>query len=1631
MVPRGSTSSSRGVLLAYMDPVTACRDAEIAANTAYNRSRAQTHGHEGSAAGPASKSTTSDQSGSREIRKSQSIRFVGPCSATAVRSSGSGAVGDHSDLSTMARQRAVHSVENISAAPESRSGSVCKPKTDEFSHCHKAIPDLRGQASASRGSPAQPLEGTLVTQKENIQPGTPLIRATQSVSFLRGRARRQQLPDQSRTSLTPESNGPPPLMTKSSVIRFRNGKGIKAAQHATDGSRLLPPPDVGPAVRPLTEKTVNQVGPGLAMAKDPGLKERARQVSQSFKTRFMTLFKNKQEASAVQIPHQHVQSTRRRGKITPAVGQPVVESLRSSLSDEGPFATSGEHPRPDSWTSKVLPQIPLVHGISTEGIIPEPPVNARSVQSEETISPPEKGPDSDQGKGSSPAELIKSVSYVTFNPELKRLPVVNETGAYAQPSETQSTVSRTNDEIPSSSGPLPGNGDRELAWQEDKKQFSEVLRQKSLQEFCIAGCISPRLSSSSPPLGSDNDRTPRVGRFAFRDDDSSKHGTPTPTRSTGCRLLKTSQAETEATWPLETNAGRESRFHETDITGSKEKSSAVHPVAAISPKYLEPHGAIADRPSTFFGSPTTYTFRTQSPYRAQLRARMELESRGKSKEEAVHYPSPSASSESMNERIDSIRPNSSHSVAYSESIYTTAISSRHGTPAPQASIDGLILSKTVDSMANNEACSGASQRSLERNSQLISSPSDSSLMQVAHHDRTRRSTLDLVESFPIPPTNLGNVTIKSSTAYITSFRADCPGHRVSSSCSSFDWKTWLSADVAKFGSPPKLRLSPVPPSPSDKTGVELHCDVNAARKTFNESSATAFTIRDDERGVEEDVYNASPRKPTNRYASDSKAKGAASCQAEVAGLSSRLERGVGAVLSLQPLNVMERPHIKDSQRHKGKENEGPLHPPFQVPIQPATVAKRSPLRVATSASTSGLDYDENRQSSGVCVEQSVHFTKSDSSTVCHLQTDPAAARTGGISTGSMDTRGAGGFFSFRRRVKGTSGNTGSDERVTQPRPSLSQRWLHGWKTAGRIESSRVSPGNGMGGDIQIMSSPASTHMMEAVERQFGKYANTTDTSTQDCFGISIAGTSLAGGEFQSNSEESTGFGLAMATSIGDTTEHLVPIPNKSEERRASATAASLPSVPELSLPDLGTSGPNDPRLATSGKTVNETTNSGPVSQGPRNEDKVRSVQEPTTTSYTYTPRGDYVYTTAPAPGCSVLNGTNSSHSGIPDQESSANTSHGASGPCQSNYPFRPANSIPRSLVQSPIHGTPARHEPTVSIQTTRPSTPRPPTPRPTRPVLAATPISVPHDSIIRRPGEGSSSGTVRFAALPDLARMIPGSAASGQSLTDNASHATPPHPTRPAPPPPPPPLGSVHVSTNITGSESLVDSPHSDSLSSQYNAYPVSSPGSFDSNSTPKGQHHKGAAGHRGRGQQAVLVRSPSCDRMGSPRQMMGTRRCRSGRHGTSSPSAPRHSEICSRSASSNSGSSSGNFQREAMHGLRGSGDVHRCRHPLACGSCDSPSAYPPQQSSACALASDEEEDAVREYHLARRQRIIARNAARASSSAGGSGSRHQSSTLYAAGASVANARRRKKISARKRRSAVSQKSTSSSDPYT
>ncbi|KAK8075023.1 hypothetical protein PG997_009686 [Apiospora hydei] len=198
--------------------------------------------------------------------------------------------------------------------------------------------------------------------------------------------------------------------------------------------------------------------------------------------------------------------------------------------------------------------------------------------------------------------------------------------------------------------------------------------------------------------------------------------------------------------------------------------------------------ALSARPSAFFGSPTCHLFRTQSPYRRALQGSIsatettELIASPKSSEFNPFMPSLNNLPIRSVSRCDSDADGKLH---YSESIYS------------------------------NE----------EENSRLTS------------------YTRPLMDSFPSPPSNHGAVTI-----FVDPPKPQIPTkshHRLTSTASSVEWKTWLSANVSKLedstladdlrgGDGQVLTLTQLPPASGHRREKAQISDCDEEDENYNE-----------------------------------------------------------------------------------------------------------------------------------------------------------------------------------------------------------------------------------------------------------------------------------------------------------------------------------------------------------------------------------------------------------------------------------------------------------------------------------------------------------------------------------------------------------------------------------------------------------------------------------------------------------------------------------------------------------------------------------------------------------------------------------------------------------------------------
>ncbi|KAK0665342.1 hypothetical protein QBC41DRAFT_349686 [Cercophora samala] len=895
---RKSTSSTHGVQLEHIDPALAQRDAQIAACQAYTRAQNRANAEMSlfpptpeslpTRQGSKRRSQGRDDIGSSQLnregeqglRRQQSVRFVGPCSVQGKKSSGvlgaetGTTLRDHnSGFAAMQEDCDSHSVQsyilgneiqlppqsshqprrapppvpvavmaadylNVMAAEEEcytpeddkasapssyrrlrRSRSMFSSETQSIRRDQDTpTPVMNGKSLNLRPLPGSQTRRLFHSEPKQpkVEMSVPQLRAPKSMSFLRNRhllrsgsstgrdngtrvACVMEVSDVEDESPEVAGHGKIPSGSKTAVLfgsrSRRTGSGMRKSLRSS--SSESPPPEKAP----------------VALAEKPdGLKHKARKVSKSFKTKlksFFTLSRSEEEAPS--IPSQHIEA--QKTHVIESFGNAINHTLDTEDDVQSEYDWRPIHNVPAKIPS--LQNVPpnLLHSNkgSLESLRSESQRD-RQVSEESCLT---------SWVHSGPSTLTSQQQQQWREWERQRLSVIKENGMHAP----SSSVRRKALDARLFEQPANGNNNNAIPDTinvDTQRVYSALVkRMKTLNEQVTQAVEQqPRAAwdfrETAPVIPvMDPELTPVASQL-----DGNKESTntsddilDTPTRVSrktypGDRQRPGNQGMAGSHRGYLDKARREAigicaAFHVgKSIIGSTDSDGSVTGIPEPSGKdglpLFAPTTYRADstegragskRDSVVLGSPASHLFRTGSPYRQALQRTMQEDQRAWNRPVPVYISNSQESDDCTQIHAPAAQQSEIDSDSEKDEDYTESVYSTDETeavPAPTTS-------------------SG--------------SASDQDPKIASGH-------------FPQPP-----VTYQPA------------GYRESSSVSSVDWKTWLSANIAK------LESSPTPTKPADVEFALPTMPKNFSRGHVREA---AQLYNDDEA----DYFELPTRKPT-------------------------------------------------------------------------------------------------------------------------------------------------------------------------------------------------------------------------------------------------------------------------------------------------------------------------------------------------------------------------------------------------------------------------------------------------------------------------------------------------------------------------------------------------------------------------------------------------------------------------------------------------------------------------------------------------------------------------------------------------------------------------------------------------
>lgn len=479
----------------------------------------------------------------------------------------------------------------------------------------------------------------------NAIPSTPKLRAPKSMSFLKSRRDR---PDRQSSIHTPSGDASPIFGAQETAFRSRvlpkppKLFGSKHREHQREMPKTLR--DSSASV----ELPASGTAASLGRSRSASLKNRARKVSTSLRSRFKNLFTNRSEEEA-KLPAQQIEAQR---------------THVSVVVDENPWVPAGpdhDHYRERSSLSRVSTHIPSLHAIPSHERLHSRRGSIDSCESAAEQASDERSRVTSWASTDTNTVIAHRPQEATVEWEKQRLSIINEHGIQNPPPSSDCPVIGLQTIL--SQEELASTGLQSLrpGATVDSQRVYSALMKKMKETQQLAGIVEQQRKSSD---GSDPFRT------------------LSPSSSIGSGDSSDAVTSTEMRVPRQQSFITKKQVdkypsHETPVP-EWEDSSGVEITQRFAddhrslspPIHLTPKGGgdaaartITDRGSAFFGSPTSHLFRTTSPYRRSLQEAMRAETKEASRQEPAE---PNVETNAVENK-----PDSAARVAYSESNYSS------------------------------------------------------------------------------------------------------------------------------------------------------------------------------------------------------------------------------------------------------------------------------------------------------------------------------------------------------------------------------------------------------------------------------------------------------------------------------------------------------------------------------------------------------------------------------------------------------------------------------------------------------------------------------------------------------------------------------------------------------------------------------------------------------------------------------------------------------------------------------------------------------------------------------------------------------------------------------------------------
>ncbi|KAI2619614.1 hypothetical protein GGR54DRAFT_602745 [Hypoxylon sp. NC1633] len=491
------------------------------------------------------------------------------------------------------------------------------------------------------------------------------------------------------------------------------------------------------------------------MPKDGSLRNRARKVSHNVKHRLKSLFSLvKGDTDEAVFPPQQIEASK-----THIADQDDPDYMRD---DEFKFEQADD----EAALSRVPSGIPSLHAVPSCQQLRSRKGSVESLRSERRASDERSRVTS---WSNSDTNTLNTMNSHRGEWERQRLSVIKENGMHISSSSARhpgvnTHIANSNASIPSMPPPAPSQPAtvdsqriysalmKRLDDASKRSQRSELLRQSSIDDFLNTGAVPPRGSSRSLD-------PPATIRYVASDNYSDSISVRTIERKPVPNSWKSKDGPSG--YPIHSDK-------ELDLEGRGLPSSVSEPLAneakasvGVSdqttsiPRIKEPISpakTLSTRSSAFFASPTCHLFRTRSPYRRAIQ--------------------------------DSIRTDSEK------------------TQLKSPDFNPWMRSLTSLPIRCPSRCESELDKKMQYAESIYSSNTEEPVT------RSLNNTSAVVGNFPKPPSFHGDATIFVDPPVYRPSPPIPPKPRVTSSASSVEWKTWLSANVSKLeGAPDRTDAS--------------------------------------------------------------------------------------------------------------------------------------------------------------------------------------------------------------------------------------------------------------------------------------------------------------------------------------------------------------------------------------------------------------------------------------------------------------------------------------------------------------------------------------------------------------------------------------------------------------------------------------------------------------------------------------------------------------------------------------------------------------------------------------------------------------------------------------------------------